>query len=127
QYAEFLGDRGERGRIAARDHAGEEVDLALELHAPKLFDVGVRASGLVGGDGLDLALAEKSALGVDLLRRENVALVRGLAEHGRRAGEERHVAGAVRRIRNLSLGRLGGGFDELRSGNKAGAGEAGPA
>src|SRR5262249_12676400 len=111
----------------ARSHAGEQVDLALELHTPQLFDVGVGAGGLVGGDGLDLALAEQSALGVDLLRRHDVALVRRLAEHSRRAGEERHVTGTIGGIRNLAFGRLGRGLPQLRAGNEAGTGKAGPA
>ena len=115
------------GRVAARDDAGEEVDLALELHAPKLFDVGVGAGGLVGGDGLDLALAREAALGVDLLGRQDVALERRLAEHRGRAGQEGHVPGLVGRIRNLALGRLGGGLHQLRSGDQAGTGKAGPA
>src|SRR4030095_13342747 len=59
QQAQLLGHRAERRRVAARDDAGEQIDLALELHAPKLFDVAVGAGGFVGGDGLDLALAEE--------------------------------------------------------------------
>ena len=43
QQAHFLGHRTERRRVAARNDAGEQVDLALELHAAKLFDVGVGA------------------------------------------------------------------------------------
>src|SRR5262249_24782968 len=127
QHAEFLGDRGKRGRVAARNHAGEEIELALEVHGPKLFDIGVGAGGLVGGNSLDLALAEQSALGIDLFRRQHVSLVRGLAEHGRRAGEERHVAGAEGRVWNLAFGRIRGSFDPLRSGHQSGTGETGPA
>jgi len=56
-----------------------------------------------------------------------MALVRRLAEHGRSAGEEGHVAGAEGRIRNLALGRLDSGFDHLWSSDQAGAGKAAPA
>src|SRR5262249_61291428 len=110
--------------VAARDHAGEQVDVALELHAPKLFDVGVGAGRLVGGDGLDLALAEQSTLGVDLFRRHDVALVRRLAEHSRRAGEERHVTGTEGGIRNPAFGGPCSGFTRLRSGNTSLPGKA---
>ena len=115
------------GRVAAGDDAGEEVDLAFELHAPELFDVGVGAGRLVGGDGLDLALAEEPALGIDLFGREDVALVRRLAEHGGGAGEECHVPGLVGRIRNLALGRLGRRLEHRRSGHQPGARKPGPA
>jgi len=37
----------------------KKIDLAFELHPPHLFDVGISAGGFVGGDGLDLALAEQ--------------------------------------------------------------------
>src|SRR5262249_25122928 len=127
QQTEFLSDRTERGRVTAGDDTGEQVDLALELHAPKLFDIGVGSGGLVGGDRLDLALAEQSALGVDLLRRQDVTFVGGLAQHRGRAGEERHMPGSVRGIRDLAFGRLCRRFDQLRSGNEAGACEAGSA
>ena len=127
EQLELLGDRAERGRVAARDDAGEEVDLLGELHAAKLLDVGVGAGGLVGLERLDLALAEQAALGVDLLGGEHVALVRRLAQHRGGAGEERHVAGLVGRAGNVALWRFGRGLDQLRSGNQAGAGEAGSA
>ena len=74
-----------------------------ELHAAKLFDVGVGAGGFVGRDGLDLALAEEAALRVDLLGRQDVALRARLAEHRGRAGEERHVAGLERRVGDVSF------------------------
>ena len=79
QQLQLFGNRAERRGIAARDDAGEQIDLALELHAAKLFDIGVGAGGFVGGDRLDLALAQKAALGVDLLGGENMALERGVA------------------------------------------------
>src|SRR5262249_21360938 len=116
-----------RRRVAARDDAGEEVDLAFELHAPKLFDVAVGAGGLVGGDGLDLALAQEAALGVDLLGLQRVTLERRLAEHRGRAGEASHVTRLVRGIWNLALGRLGGRLDQMWCGDQAGARETGPA
>ena len=59
---EFLGHRAQRRTVAARDDAGEQVDLAFELHAPELFDIGVGTGCFVRGDGLDLALAEETAL-----------------------------------------------------------------
>jgi hypothetical protein len=37
------------------------------------------------------------------------------------------MTGAKGGIRNLAFGRLGSGFHQLRSGNEAGAGKAGPA
>ena len=95
QQREFLGHRAERRGVAARDDAGEQVDLAFELHPPQFFDVGVGAGGFVGGDGLDLALAQESALGIDLLGRHGVALQRRITEHRGGAGEEGHVAGLV--------------------------------
>ena len=48
QHAEFLGDRAEGRRVAAGNDAGEQVDLLGELHAAKLFDVGVGAGRFVG-------------------------------------------------------------------------------
>src|SRR5262245_45489574 len=127
QQAQLFGHGPERRRIAARDDTGEEVDLALELHAPKLFDVGIGSGGLVGGDGLDLALSQQTALGVDLLGRQEVPLQRWLTEHRGRTGQKGHVPGLVGGIRNLAFGWLGSGFHQLRSGNEAGTGKAGPA
>jgi len=71
--------------------------------------------------------AASSAVMVSIFRRHDVALVRRLAEHSRRAGEERHVTGTKGGIWNLAFGRLGSGFHQLRSGNEAGTGKAGPA
>ena len=109
EHLELFRHRAEGRGVAARGDAREEIDLLGELHAAELFDVGVRAGVLVRLDRLDLALAEETALGVDLLRGEDVALVHGLAEDGRRARVEGHVADLVGRIRNLALG-LGLGF-----------------
>src|SRR5262249_61371645 len=72
-------------------------------------------------------VAKYPAWGLDPLPRDDVALVRGLAEPSRRAGEERHVTGTIGGIRNLAFGRLGSGFHQLWSGNQAGTGKAGPA
>src|SRR2546422_4556248 len=44
--------------------------------------------GLVSLEDLDLSLAEEAARGVDLLCRQQLALVHGLAEHRRRRSEE---------------------------------------
>ena len=99
---ELLGHRPERGRVAARDDAGEEVDLLAELHPPHFLDVGVGAGVLVGLERLDLPLPQETALGIDLVGGEHVALVRGLAEHGGGAGEEGHVADLVGRVRHLA-------------------------
>ena len=63
-----------------------------ELEPAELLHVGVGARRLVGLQGLDLALAEEPALGVDLLRGQDVPLVGLLAEHRGRAREERHRA-----------------------------------
>ena len=126
QQREFLGHRTKRGGIAARDDAGKKVDLAFEFHAPQLFDIGVGAGGFVRGDGLDLALAEKTALSVDFLGGHDVALQGRIAEHRGRTGEEGHVAGLVRRVGNFALGGLVRGFDRLRR-HHAGSGNAGAA
>ena len=104
---ELLGHRSQRRRVAARDDAGEHVDLLGELHAAKLFHVGVGAGILVRREGLDLALAENTALRVDLLGGQEVALERGLTEHRAGAGEEGHVTELERRGGNISLGWLG--------------------
>jgi hypothetical protein len=109
EHLELLGHRPEGRRVAARGDAREEIDLLGELHATELFDVGVRARVLVRLDRLDLALAEETALGVDLFRGEDVALVHGLAEHGGGARVEGHVADLVGCVRDLALG-LGLGF-----------------
>src|SRR5262249_39598041 len=67
QDLEFFGDRTEGRRVAAGDDAGKHVDVFGELHAAKLFDVGVGAGGFVGDNGFDLAFAKEPAFGVDLL------------------------------------------------------------
>ena len=105
EQTELLGDRSERGGIAARYDAGEHVDLLGELHAAKLFHVGVGAGVLVRRDGLDLTFAENTALRVDLLGGQHVALERGLSEHCRGAGKEGHVAELERGGRNIPLRR----------------------
>ena len=119
QHAELLGDRAERRRVAAGDDAGEEVDLLGELHAAKLFDVGVGAGSLVGKDGLDLALAQESAFGVDLLGRQHVPFASGFAQEIGRAGQERDVAGLERLVRNVALD-LEGCMRRSRSGEIGG-------
>src|SRR5262249_17483662 len=79
--------------------------------------------GCIGVDGLDFALAEQSALGVDLLRRKDVTLQRWLAEHGRRAGQEGHVAGLEGLIWNFALRRFGGRTNHFWASHKASAGK----
>src|SRR5262249_2815062 len=81
----------------------------------------------VGKDGLDLPLAQQPAFGVDLLGRQQMPFPAGFAQATCGASQERDVTGLVRRIRNLAFGRLGSGFHQLRSGNEAGTGKAGPA
>ena len=62
QYAKLLSDRAEGWRVAAGNDAGKQVDILGELHAAKLFDVGVGTRRFVGEDRLDLALAEEARL-----------------------------------------------------------------
>ena len=100
---QLLGHRTQRRRVAARDDAGEAVDVLRQLHATQFLDVGVGPGRLVGLERLDLALAEQAALGIDLVGGEHVALVGGLAQHRRRAGEERHVTHLVRLVRDGAL------------------------
>jgi len=124
QALQLLGDGTERRRVAAGDDAGEAVDVLRQLHAAQLLDVGVRARGLVRFHRLDLALAEQSSLRVDLLGGEDVSLVRLLAEHGCRTGEEGHVTGLVRLVGDRPLGwhrRLGvrGARQDQRAGGCA--------
>ena len=115
-----LGPEGRR--VAARDDPGEEIDLLRELHPAHFLHVGVGARGLVGLDGLDLALTQQSALGVDLLGGQDMALVRGLSEHGGRAREEGHVPDLVRRVGNIALGLRVGSLDESRCADERHAG-----
>ena len=105
EQTELLGDRSERGGITAGYDAGEHVDLLGELHAAKLFHVGVGAGVLVRRDGLDLTFAENTALRVDLLGGQHVALERGLSEHCRGPGKEGHVAQPEWAGGNISLRR----------------------
>ena len=56
-------------------------------------------------DGLDLALAEEPAFGVDLLGRQQMPFPAGLAQEIGRAGQERDVAGLERLVRDVPLGR----------------------
>src|SRR5439155_18216447 len=100
---ELLGDGTERRGVAARGYSTEEVDLLRQLQPAKLLDVGVGSRGLVSLEDLDLPLAEEAAGGVDLLCRQQLTLVHGLAEQRRRPREERLVAALVRSIRNISL------------------------
>src|SRR5207245_2463933 len=76
-----------------------------ELHPFGLLDSRVGARGLVGRDGLNLAFAEESALGVDLLGGQDVAFQHWRAQHRRRPREERHVADFVWGIGNVPLRR----------------------
>ena len=115
----LLGDRAEGRRVAAGDDAGEEVDLLGELHAAKLFDVGVGAGRLVGDDGLDLPLAQEAAFGVDLLGRQQMPFAAGLAQKIGGAGQEGDVAGLERRVGNVALG-LVGRLDGSRAGEVGG-------
>ena len=100
---ELLGHRPERRRVARGRDAAEEVDLLRQLQTAQLLDVRVGARGLVRLQQLDLALAEQSAGGVDLLRRELLALEHRLAEDRGRSREERHVTDLERRVRNVAL------------------------
>ena len=119
QHAELLGDRTERRRVAAGDDAGKQVDLLGELHAAKLFDVGVGTRRLVGKDGLDLALAQESTFGVDFLGREHVPLPPGFAQQIGGAGQERDVAGLEWPVRDVAF-RLGRRMRWPRSGEVGG-------
>jgi len=126
QQAELFGNRAERRRISARDDAGEHIDVFGELHAAKLLDIGIGAGGLIGSYGHDLAFAKQAALGVYLFGSEVVAFYRGLAEHRRRSAQEGHVTDLKGRIRNLPFSGLCG-FEQRRSGHRAGPYEAGTA
>ncbi len=126
QHAKLFGHGAERRRVAARYDAGEQVDLGIELHPPQLFDVGIGAGRFVGDDGLDLALAQESALGVDLLGGHGVSLERRFTQDCRGAGEEGHVTDLERGVRNPSFCGFYGA-DQLRARDQAGAREAGPA
>src|SRR6267143_3929967 len=124
------GHGSERRSVAARRDAREEVDLLRRLHPAQLLDVGVGAGVLVRLDRLDLALPEETALGVDLLRGEDVPLVHGLAQDGGGARVEGHVADLVGRGRNRALGlrrrRLGLGLaDEARPADQGHSGGGG--
>jgi hypothetical protein len=127
QHLELLGHRAERRGVGAGNDAGEEVDLAVELHAPEFFDVGVGPGGLVCGDGLDLALAEEPALGVDLLGRHRVALQRRLAQHRGGAREKGHMADLEGRVGDLPLGGLRGRLDDPRAADQTGRRQSGAA
>ena len=121
QHAEFLGDGAERRCVAARDDAGEEVDVLGQFHTAQLSDVGVGAGRLVGEDGLDLAPAEQPAFGIDLLGRHHVPFTTGLAQQIACAGYQRHVTGLVRPVGHGPLHLGGGSMRRSRSG-KVGAG-----
>jgi hypothetical protein len=81
--------------------------FSWQLQPPHFLDVAVDAGCLVGAYGLYLAFAKEPALCVDLFRRQDVPLERGLRHHGERPGEERHVRCHVGLVRNaaLDLGR----------------------
>jgi hypothetical protein len=72
---QFLGDRAQGGSVATGDDTGEEVDVSRQLHAPKFFDIRVGACRFMGGDGLDLPLAQKPTLSIDLLSGQDMPLV----------------------------------------------------
>ena len=93
----------QRGRIAAGGDPHEHVDLLGELEAAHLLGVGVGPGRLVGLEDLDLPLAEKAALLVDLVGSQQVALVHRLAEDRAGAGEEGHVADLERLVRDGAL------------------------
>src|SRR5262249_30529234 len=98
-----------------------------KLQPAHLFHVCVGASGLVCFQNLDLPLAEQSALGIYLFRRQEIAFVHRLAEDGPRAGKESHVPNAKPPIRNVSLWFLlsagnSGNSDPRRGRSKSGSG-----
>src|SRR5690606_9153237 len=103
QNAEFLGNRTKRGRVAAGNDAGEQVDVFLKLKATELLDVGVGAGRLVGKQAFDLALAEQPAFSVDFLGRQKVPLASGIAQQVGRTSQEGHVRGLERLVGNISL------------------------
>ena len=104
QDPEFLGDQTEGGGIAAGDDAGEEIDALRQLHAPEFLDVGVGSGGLVGGDRLDLALAQEPTFGVDFLGGQEVSLQTRLAQRRGGARLERDMAGFEGFVRDISFG-----------------------
>src|SRR5262249_20113583 len=54
-------------RVAGGYHAGEPVDALCKLHSSELFDIAVDTGRFIRRNRHDLACAEKSALGVDLV------------------------------------------------------------
>ncbi|HXD97471.1 MAG TPA: hypothetical protein VN646_13055 [Candidatus Acidoferrum sp.] len=110
QDLELFGHRPQRGGVARRRDAAEEIDFLGQLQSSKLFHVGVGAGVLVRFQKLDLPLAQQAAGRVDLLGGELLPLEHRLAQHGRGAREERHVADLVGRVRDVALrGGLGMG------------------
>src|SRR5262245_42049940 len=85
------------------------------FHAAHLSDIRISACLFVSGDGFDLPFPQKSTLGVDFFRSQNVALVRGLPKHCPGPGEKCHVPNLNRLVRDfplwrlLGLGRFGSG------------------
>jgi hypothetical protein len=98
-------DRSKCDGVAGGDHAGEPVDALRQLHAFELPDVAVDAGGFIGGQGCDLAGAEKSALGIDLVGGQGVPFQRRRAQIGAGARQEGHVTDLERRGGNPAFRR----------------------
>ncbi len=107
QQLKLLRHRTERRRVAARNDAGEQIDVVLHLQPAHLLDIGVHARRLVCPYRLDLAFAEEAALRVDLFRRKGMSLDRWFRHHGQRTGQERHVGGHIGLVGNVALDLAG--------------------
>ena len=91
----------ERDRIAGGDHAGKPVDPLRNLHSSELFYIAIDAGGFIRRNGHDLARAEKSALGIDLVGGKRVSFQRRSSQGGAGPRLKGHMTDLERRGGNI--------------------------
>jgi hypothetical protein len=102
---QFFRNRSKRNGVAGGYHAGEPVDSLRELHSSELFHIAVDTGGFVRCNGHDLARAEKSAFGVDLVGGKRMPFQRRRSQIGARPRRKGHMTHLERRVGNFSFRR----------------------